>query len=179
MGKIKIVASGKTIKWEVSSENALVNINCGVGNEVEVIVQAFLKGEKGDDGNQGLQGVQGIQGIQGVQGTQGNGVNYRVYTAKLFQGGTDAPIFQLAENTLGQPLQYYYNSVGNYSIDYGGVDNIFGAIIVPYLLPSGVRTGQSITIAQQGFGFVIETRINGTLSNNVLAGDVFEMRIYN
>jgi hypothetical protein len=159
-----------------------VKISVRDGGEVTVNVRAFIKGEKGDVGNtgpQGIQGVQGIQGIQGVQGPSGIGINYRVYTALLFQGGTDAPIAQIADNTLGGALPFYYNSVGSYTADFGFIDDIFGAIIVPYLFPSGVRAGQSITIQKQGFSLLIETRIDGVLSNNVLASDVFELRIYN
>ena len=182
MGTIKIVASGKAIKWEVSSDNVLVNINCDNGHEVDIDVQAFLKGEQGlqgIQGAQGLQGIQGVQGIQGPQGIQGLGINYRVYTAMLFQSSTDAPIVQVVDNTLGANTSFYYNSVGSYSMDMGNVPDLFGAFVLPFLFPSTFVSNATISLSYSGFAINIETRINGTLSNGVLNANTFEVRVYN
>lgn len=131
------------------------------------------------EGPQGPIGLTGPQGIQGIQGVQGIGINYRVYTAVIFQSSTDAPTVQVVDNTLGANTSFYYNSVGSYSMDMGNVPDLFGAFVLPFLFPSTFVSNATISLSYSGFAINIETRINGTLSDGVLNANTFEVRVYN
>jgi hypothetical protein len=68
---VTVVNENPATKIEVSIDDTKIDISFGQETEVDVALQAFIKGEKGDIGDTGPQGIQGLQGIQGIQGVQG------------------------------------------------------------------------------------------------------------
>lgn len=50
-------------------------------------------------------------------GTPGGGSSYSVYTARVSQSGTDAPVATILENTLGETPTWTYEATGIYHIN--------------------------------------------------------------
>lgn len=99
-----------------------------------------------------------IDGNLSVAGTVPDSRPYKVYTARLSQSGTNAPVATVLENTLGFIPIWQYSVAGSYYFD-------------------NIPNGGSIPIR-------IETRDDGTLANGILLDDnttrnnLFEFRIY-
>jgi hypothetical protein len=117
------------------------------------------------------------------------GPKYKVYTALLTQTGTDAPVANVLENTLGGEIVWSYQGVGQY---FGELTNAFplnktGCFIggnssqsnCPSFIASTLGefhplSGSVIYVQCSGVEFTPDYYTNDALSNTMI-----EIRVYN
>jgi hypothetical protein len=135
--------------------------------------------------------------------TASDKIPYRVYTAILTQTGTDAPVANVLENTVGN-INWIYDGTGIYKLNFGtnlpsdkvfipGSSNYngFNATIIPFSNGNAIFAYMQIypnTVGGPGGGFCdgiyIDLRddtFSFTEWSNILGptGVYFEIRVYN
>lgn len=119
--------------------------------------------------------------------------SYYVYTVKLTQNGTSAPVATVLENTLGTywggTFSWAYQGVGQYSLNFSvAKDTSPDAVEQSALFMNGPTqgfTGGNRMIHPYLGGYNSDTRIaflesyqDGVLTNSLLFEDFFELRVY-
>ena len=111
--------------------------------------------------------------------------SYKVYTALLFQNGTDAPTATVLENTLGGTINWTRSGVGSYLGTLTGGTFTYLKTVVFTQVPGGAGATwgfQYITNRQSNTEVYFITQIGNstsTASDDALAGTPIEIRVYN
>jgi len=108
-------------------------------------------------------------------GASGDG-SYKVYTALLTQTGTDAPVAETLNNTLGFIPSYTYSAVGQYVINGTNFPANKTVVILSGIVNPGTIT-KTILSTTQILLFTYDD--SGASVDLLLEGSFIEIRIYN
>lgn len=104
---------------------------------------------------------------------------YAVYTALLTQTGSNAPVANVLENTLGGTVVWTRDGAGNYTATLAGAFPANTAIFMGAYLSNtcGSNTGWEIA-GDDDYIKLFTTKVSGTLDDDILLSTVIEIRVY-
>jgi len=130
---------------------------CVCKNKCNCNITSTTKGEKGD-------------------ASPSASLGYKVYTALLTQAGTDAPVAETLNNTLGFIPSYTYSEVGQYVINGTNFPANKTVVILSGIVNPGTITKTILSTTQ----ILLFTYDDSGASVDLLLEDSFiEIRIYN
>lgn len=103
---------------------------------------------------------------------------YKVYTAILFQNGTDAPVAKVLESTLSNAVSWVRTEAGVYNI--GGNTEISNGVLVSHRsLNFSTNVGVGYILSFNGAELYTQRSDNLNYSDNLLDSTLIEIRVYN
>jgi len=119
-----------------------------------------------------------LETIGFVDGALPDSRPYKVYTAILFQYGSDAPVATVLESTLSNAVSWVRTEAGVYNI--GGNTEISNGVLVSHRsLNFSTNVGVGYILSFNGAELYTQRSDNLNYSDNLLDSTLIEIRVYN
>jgi len=116
-----------------------------------------------------------VVGLEGSTAKQGDSLPYLKYIALLSQGGTDAPVATVLENTLGGTVVWTYDAVGSYI---GTLAGAFTANKTALMVGNAINGGNYYGRDNSNDVFLVTFDSSFTESDGQLSETMIEIRVY-